>query len=78
MVGRALFQSLMVGFPALILAGAEPGTLTAIFGLRNPAIVSMTVSFIVGIVVSLLSSEPSAEASFADQKLRTHLGIGAE
>jgi hypothetical protein len=38
----------------------------------------MTVSFIVGIVVSLLPSEPSAEASFADKKPRTHLGIGAE
>jgi cation/acetate symporter len=51
---------------------------TALFSLRNPAIVSMTVSFIVGIVVSLLTSEPSAEASFDDEKLRTYLGIGAE
>jgi cation/acetate symporter len=51
---------------------------TALFPLRNPAIVSMTVSFIVGIVVSMLSSEPSAEASFDDEKLRTYLGIGAE
>ena len=51
---------------------------TAIFGLRNPAIVSMTASFIVGIVVSLMSREPSAEDSFDDEKLRTYLGIGAE
>jgi cation/acetate symporter len=51
---------------------------TAIFGLRNPAIVSMTISFIVGIVVSLMSKEATAEAAFDDEKLRTYLGIGAE
>jgi cation/acetate symporter len=50
----------------------------AIFALRNPAIVSMTVAFIVGAVASLLSREPAAEASFDDEKLRTYLGIGAE
>ena len=48
------------------------------FGLRNPAIVSMPVSFLCGIVASLVSREPSAEARFEDEKLRTYLGIGAE
>ena len=48
------------------------------FPLRNPAIVSMTVSFLVGIVVSLMSREPTAEAFFDDEKLRTYLGVGAE
>jgi cation/acetate symporter len=51
---------------------------TAIFPLRNPAIVSMTVAFIVGIAVSLANSEPAAEAMFDDEKLRTYLGMGAE
>jgi len=51
---------------------------TAIFWLRNPAIVSMTVSFIVGIVVSMMSKEETAEDAFDDEKLRTYLGIGAE
>jgi cation/acetate symporter len=51
---------------------------TAIFGLRNPAIVSMTLSFVVGIVVSLMSKERTAEDAFDDEKLRTYLGIGAE
>jgi cation/acetate symporter len=51
---------------------------TAIFPLRNPAIVSMTVSILVGIVVSLLGREPTAAASFDDEKLRTYLGVGAE
>ncbi len=50
----------------------------ALFPLRNPAIVSMTVSFVVGIVVSLLASEKEAQVRFDDEKLRTYLGIGAE
>ncbi len=38
----------------------------------------MTASILVGIVVSLLQREPSAEAKFDDEKLRTYLGVGAE
>jgi cation/acetate symporter len=54
------------------------GNDTAIFPLRNPAIVSMTLAFIAGIVGSLTTRELSAEASFDDEKLRTYLGVGAE
>jgi cation/acetate symporter len=50
----------------------------AIFPLRNPAIVSMPVAFLIGIVTSLLTREPSAESRFEDEKLRTYLGVGAE
>ncbi len=50
----------------------------ALFALKNPAIVSMTAAFVVGIVVSLLQHEAAAEAKFEDEKLRTYLGIGAE
>ncbi len=50
----------------------------AIFPLKNPAIYSMPIAFLVGIVVSLLTSEPSAVAAFEDEKLRTYLGVGAE
>ena len=49
-----------------------------IFPLRNPAIVSMTIAFVAGIVGSLLTSEPDAESRFDDEKLRTYLGMGAE
>ncbi len=49
-----------------------------IIGLKNPAIISMTASFVVAWVVSLLTREPSAEARFEDEKLRTYLGLGAE
>jgi cation/acetate symporter len=51
---------------------------TAIFPIKNPAIVSMTAAFVVGILVSLLTREPSAEAMFEDEKLRTFLAVGAE
>jgi cation/acetate symporter len=51
---------------------------TAVFPLRNPAIVSMTVAFIAGIVGSLLKAEARAEALFDDEKLRVYLGVGAE
>jgi cation/acetate symporter len=51
---------------------------TALFPLRNPAIVSMPTSFLRGIVASLVTREPEAEAKFDDEKLRTYLGIGAE
>jgi cation/acetate symporter len=51
---------------------------TAYFPLRNPAIVSMTVSFVVAIVVSLLTKDESAEVAFDDETLRAHLGMCAE
>jgi cation/acetate symporter len=51
---------------------------SALFALKNPAIVSMTASFLVGWIVSLLTREESAEKKFEDEKLRTYLGVGAE
>ncbi len=50
----------------------------ALFGLKNPAIISMTASFLMGIIVSLVSAEKDASEKFEDEKLRTYLGIGAE
>jgi cation/acetate symporter len=50
----------------------------ALFPLKNPAIISMTASFLLGIVVSLFTDEKDAEDKFEDEKLRTYLGIGAE
>ncbi len=51
---------------------------TAVFPLRNPAIVSMPAAFVAGIAASLARREPRAEAMFDDEKLRTYLGVGAE
>jgi cation/acetate symporter len=38
----------------------------------------MPLSFVFGIVASLLTSEPAAEAKFDEEKIRTYLGVGAE
>jgi cation/acetate symporter len=49
----------------------------AFFPLKNPAIVSMPLSFLVGVVVSLLAREPAAEAQFAEVSRRMELGARA-
>jgi cation/acetate symporter len=75
-VGAVLSVVLIVLSPTIwvdLLHNAEP-----IFGLRNPAIISMPAGFLAGIVASLAVSEPSAEEMFDDEKLRTYLGVGAE
>ncbi|MBK7868821.1 MAG: cation/acetate symporter ActP [Ignavibacteriales bacterium] len=54
------------------------GYKTAIFPLKNPALISMTASFIAGYLASIYSKEDSAAEKFEDEKLRTYLGIGAE
>ena len=74
--GAVLSVVLIVLSPTIwvdLLHNAAP-----IFPLRNPAIVSMPAGFLCGIVASLLTREPEAEAKFDDEKLRTYLGIGAE
>lgn len=49
-----------------------------VFPLKNPGLISMAAAFIVGIIVSLATREPQAEARFEEEKLRTYVGIGAE
>lgn len=51
---------------------------TAIFPLRNPAIVSMSAAFAAGVIGSLMTREARAEALFDDERLRVYLGMGAE
>lgn len=50
----------------------------AIFPLKNPAIISMSLSFVCGILASLIWPDKEAEQKFEDEKLRTYLGVGAE
>lgn len=50
----------------------------AVFPLKNPALYSLTLSFVAGIIVSLLTQEKRAEEMFESEKLRTYLGIGTE
>ena len=49
-----------------------------IFPLKNPGIYSMAAAFLVAFLVSLLTPEKSAADSFAGEKVREYLGIGAE
>jgi len=49
-----------------------------IFPLKNPGIYSMAASFLIGILVSLMTREKDAEAKFEEEKIRTYMGIGAE
>jgi cation/acetate symporter len=74
--GAVLSVVLIVLSPTVMVDLA--GHPTAIFPLRNPGIVSMPIAFLAGILASLATREPSAEAKFDDEKLRTYLGIGAE
>lgn len=47
---------------------------TALFPLKNPALISIPLSFLVGIVVSKLSKDPVAEERFAQVERQVHLG----
>jgi cation/acetate symporter len=48
------------------------------FPLRNPALITIPLSFVVGIGVSLLAAEPAAAEGFAEVERRTHLGAATE
>lgn len=50
---------------------------SAIFPLKNPALISLPASFLAGFLGSKLSPEPDAAMKFDDVKIRTHLGVGA-
>jgi cation/acetate symporter len=50
------------------------GHATAPFGLKNPALISMPLAFVSGIVVSLLWPERSAQERFVEVERKTHLG----
>jgi len=74
--GAGLSVLLIVLSPTVwvdVLGYARP-----LFALRNPAIVSMPLAFLAGIVVSLATPEPAAARKFDAEKLRTYLGVGSE
>jgi cation/acetate symporter len=81
----AVASSLTGALFAVVLIVVSPtvwvevlGHPAALQGLRNPAIVSMPAAFLVGWLVSAVTTEKEAEARFEDEKLRTYLGVGAE
>jgi cation/acetate symporter len=50
----------------------------AIFPMNNPAVISMGLAFLTGIIVSLLWPEKEAQTKFDDEKRRLYIGIGME
>lgn len=50
----------------------------AIFPMKNPAVFSMGLAFLAGILVSLITTEKQAQAKFYDEKLKSYIGIKAE
>ena len=51
---------------------------SAIFPLKNPAIVSLPLAFLSGYVFSKLFKEKDAAEKFESEKIRTYLGVGSE
>jgi cation/acetate symporter len=51
---------------------------SAIFPLKNPGLVTIPLSFIVGIVVSLLAPERLAQQKFVEVEQQIHLGSVVE
>jgi cation/acetate symporter len=50
---------------------------SAIFPLKNPALISLPASFLAGFLGSVLNREPDAALKFDEVMIRTHLGVGA-
>jgi cation/acetate symporter len=48
------------------------------FKMKNPGVFSMGLAFLMGILVSLMKREKTAEDMFESEKVRTYVGIGAE
>ena len=79
---RGAQASMLIGtFSALALIYFSPtvqvgilGHATAPFPLTNPGLVTIPLSFLVGIVVSLMTPEPDSVAKFADLEHRLHVG----
>ena len=74
--------SILVGtVSALVLISLSPTILEDVVGndssrfpLKNPALVTIPLSFLAGILVSLVAPEPSAAAGYAALERRMHLG----
>jgi cation/acetate symporter len=50
------------------------GNPEAILSLKNPGVITVPLSFLVGIIVSLSRREPEAETGFAAAQHRMHFG----
>jgi cation/acetate symporter len=75
--------SIVVGaISALVLIYISPtiqedvlGHTSSLFPLKNPALISMPLAFLTGIVVSLLTRDVESEARYEEAERRMHLGV---
>jgi cation/acetate symporter len=83
---RGAVASMLTGtFCSLLLIALSPTVMVdifhaqaAIFPLKNPGAISVVLSFVVGIVVSLMWPEQAAQDRFAETERRMHLGAPTE
>jgi cation/acetate symporter len=83
---RGAVASMLTGtFCSLLLIALSPTVMVDIFHaqaaicpLKNPGAISVVLSFVVGIVVSLIWPEQAAQDRFAETERRMHLGAPAE
>ncbi|WP_223637060.1 sodium/solute symporter [Corallococcus sp. EGB] len=81
---RGAVASMLTGsISAVVLIVLSPtvqvellGNASALFPLKNPGLVTIPLSFVVGWVVSLLAPEAEAAARFAEVEHRMHVGAG--
>jgi cation/acetate symporter len=78
---RGAVASMVTGtVSTLVLIALSPTVQTDLFGyepiqpLKNPGVITVPLSFLVGIVVSLMWREPDAEAGYAEARHRMHFG----
>ncbi|MFL6026335.1 MAG: cation acetate symporter, partial [Friedmanniella sp.] len=69
-----IFSPVVSGTPTSL----APGMDFAWFPLRNPGLVSIPIGFLCGIIGTLLSKDPAAEAQYDELEVRSLTGAGAE
>jgi cation/acetate symporter len=76
-IAGAVSASLCILFSPVIWVNIL-GFEKAIFPLKNPAIVSMSIAFLAAYIGSVTAPEPESQEKFEQEKIRTYLGVGAE
>ncbi len=81
----AVTSMLVGGLGSVVLIALSPTIMVDLFGfesalvpLKNPAVITLPLAFLGGIVVSKLWPEPAARAAFADMAHQTHVGHADE
>jgi cation/acetate symporter len=82
----SMYGGLMSSIVLIILSPAVSGSATsmvpsmdfAVFPLKNPALVSVPLAFLLGYLATMLSNDHADEAKYAEMEVRALTGAGAE